>query len=480
MAKVLVIDDDRMMCEMLSDIGESMGHAVEYSFTIREGMELALEGEFDVVFLDVRLPDGNGLYVLPRIRETASSPEVIIITAAGDPNGAELAIKSGAWDYLEKPPSLDAIKLALIRALDFRRQKKLSRSRRSEGKGIIALKREAIIGNSQRLKVCLDLLAQAAGSEVNALITGETGTGKELFARAVHENSSRAAKAFVVVDCAALTETLVESVLFGHERGAFTGADRARDGMVKQADGGTLFLDEVGELPESIQKAFLRVLQERGFRPVGGKHEVQSNFRLIAATNRDLERMVQEGRFRKDLFFRIRSLAIVLPPLRGHASDIKEIAMHYMARQCERYGTDMKGFSQEFIHALAAYNWPGNVRELVHTMETVLIAANDNHESVLYPHHLPVHIRAQVARASISRKTPEGEDSAEADTSAGYLPSLRDFREFRTAQIEKEYLQRLVSLCGTDIKEACRVSGLSRSHLYALLKKHAMIMGMGR
>ncbi len=204
---------------------------------------------------------------------------------------------------------------------------------------------------------------------MNVLLTGETGTGKEVFARAIHENSARAEHNFVVVDCTALPATLVESVLFGHEKGAFTGADRAQAGLIKQAHSGTLFLDEIGELPLAVQKAFLRVLQEHRFRPVGAKREVESNFRLIAATNRNLEKMVQDGTFRSDLLFRVRTLTVELPPLSARKEDIKELAMYHMARVCERYQIGTKGFSPEFFDALMAYEWPGNVRELVNAME---------------------------------------------------------------------------------------------------------------
>jgi len=195
------------------------------------------------------------------------------------------------------------------------------------------------------LEACLDLVAQIANSRVNVLITGETGTGKENFAKAIHKNSSRAGKNFVVVDCTALPETLVESMLFGHEKGAFTGAEKARVGLIKEADGGTLFLDEVGELPLIVQKDFLRVLQENRFRPLGSNKEIESDFRLVSATNRDLERMVESGQFRKDLFFRLQSVIIELPPLRNRPRDIKDLAIHYVVKLCERYGMETKGFS---------------------------------------------------------------------------------------------------------------------------------------
>ena len=275
MANVLIIDDDRAMCDMLSGRMRDMGHNATYALTLKAGLKQAFSESFDVVFLDVGMPDGNGLEALPKIRETPSSPEVIIITGAGSPDGAELAIKNGAWDYIEKPLSISAMSLPLIRALQYREDTRTLGSP-------VALDREGIVGNSPPMKACFDLMAQASASDANVLITGETGTGKELFAAAIHKNSPRAEKSFVVVDCATLPETLVESMLFGHEKGAFTGADKAKDGLIKQADGGTLFLDEVGELPLSVQKAFLRVLQERRFRPLGGKREIESDFRLVS------------------------------------------------------------------------------------------------------------------------------------------------------------------------------------------------------
>ena len=230
-----------------------------------------------------------------------SSPEIIVITGMGHPDEAELAIKSGAWDYIEKPASFEAIKLPLIRALEYRAERK--------PKAPTVLKRNGIIGDSEEITACLELLSQAADSDANVLITGETGTGKELFAKVIHANSRRAKSNFVVVDCTALPETLVESVLFGHARGAFTGAETSEEGLVRQAHGGTLFLDEIGELPVLIQKRFLRVIQEHRFRAVGGRREISSDFRLMAATNRDLEDMVREGRFREDLLFRLRTIA---------------------------------------------------------------------------------------------------------------------------------------------------------------------------
>lgn len=464
MSAILIIDDDDLMCQSLSLVAKRQGHEVTAAHTIGAGMEQAARRSFDVVFLDVRMPDGNGLDILPRLKDVPSSPEIVIMTGFGDPGGAELAIRSGAWDYIEKGSSAKEITLSLERALEYRKQKLGD----GEGRSVVALKREDIVGNSPKLKACLDLVAQASASDASVLITGETGTGKELFARAVHKNSRRAAGNFVVVDCAALPETLIESLLFGHEKGAFTGAEQAREGLIRQANGGTLFLDEVGELPLSMQKAFLRVLQERRFRPVGSQREQESDFRLVAATNRNLDLMAGEGRFREDLLFRLRTFVIELPPLRERPEDIRELARFYLDRMCERYGVAAKGLSPEFQKTLDAYPWPGNVREFSNAIERTLAAAH--FEPVLFPQHLPTNIRVQVAQAQVKHDSPV--ENHPVPESSQTVPKLHEFRETIYAQAEKQYLCDLMSLSGNNINEACRISGLSVSRLYALLKTH--------
>lgn len=467
MAKILIIDDDKMICEVLSAVIGHVGHEVHYALTLDEGMARTADVEYGVVFLDVRLPDGNGLAALPAIQAALGNPEVIIITGEGDADGAELAIKSGAWDYIEKPLTKDTITLSLLRALQYREEKK--------SYSPLVLKREGIIGNSLQITNCLEAVARAATGEASTLITGETGTGKELFAYAIHQNSARSTKSFVVVDCAALPETLVESTLFGHEKGAFTGADRAQEGLVKIADGGTLFLDEVGELPMSIQKAFLRVLQERRFRPVGSRSEVESNFRLVAATNRDLHQMVAAGMFRNDLLFRLKSIEIRLPPLRERPDDVMDLAGFFMKRFCNRYGIGTKGFSSQLIEALTSYVWPGNVRELENTMEYMLAVAED--APILFPDHLPVALRVELIRSQVGRKTAPARASMGKDSNEG--PSLlgpyRDFREYTLSNAEKAYFSNLMYGVDWDIQKACQVSQLSRPRLYALLKKYQIV-----
>lgn len=465
MNKILIIDDDDMMCATLSSLVQRKGYSPTCATTLQEGKALAETGDFDIVFLDVQMPDGNGLDFLPQIDAVSSTPEVIIMTGFGDPDGAELAIKSGAWDYIEKGFSIKEITLSLERALQYRKEKLAA----AQSRKTIQLKRDHIIGNSPALNACLALVAQSAGSDAHVFITGETGTGKELFARAVHINSARQFEEFVVVDCTSLPETLVESLLFGHEKGAFTGAERARDGLVKQAHKGTLFLDEVGELPMVLQKAFLRVLQEQRFRPLGSNHEVESNFRLIAATNRNLDAMVEEGSFRSDLLFRLRSFVIELPPLRQRKDDIQPLARHLVDRFCEQHGLARKEFDPAFLEMLMRYPWPGNVRELVNTLERTLASARFDH--TLYPQHLPNHIRIHVRRAEMERNTEEF-PSAQMVDATGVLPKLQDYRESVLNRAEQQYLIDLMALAREDIPAACHLSGLSQSRLYALLKKH--------
>ncbi|OGQ98842.1 MAG: Fis family transcriptional regulator [Deltaproteobacteria bacterium RIFOXYD12_FULL_57_12] len=463
MAKILVVDDDEMICTLVARIAKKMGHEAEYALTIREGLAKIHAGSFDIVFQDVRLPDGNGLRVIPEIAASPAAPEIIIITGEGDADGAELAIRSGAWAYIEKPLQVDAIKLPLSRALQYREEKKKQKP--------LLLKREKIIGDSQPLNDCLNLMAQAANSDAPTLITGETGTGKDLFAQAIHENSRRCDGNFVVVDCAALPANLVESTLFGHMKGAFTGADKETTGLVKIADRGTLFLDEIGELPLAVQGAFLRVLEEHRFRPVGGSREMQSDFRLVAATNRDLPQMAKEGKFRQDLLFRLQAITIRLPPLRERPGDIGPLAFFFMTRFCDRYKTGAKPFSLELLEILATgHDWPGNVREFAHVIENIITTAGA--APVLYPEHLPIAFRVQAARHSVGQPKASGQDEAKENFPLG---SLNDFRTRAMLEAEGHYLQNLMAHSRWDIKEACRLAGLSRPRLYALLQQHKIV-----
>lgn len=468
MARILVVDDDAQVRRVLSRIIQKIGHEAREAGSIQQALDLVNSENMDLVLLDVYLPDGNGLQALPRIRSCRSSPEVIILTGQGNADGAETAIRAGAWEYLQKPPENKVVTLTLTRALQYRAERHKISARET-------LDTSEIIGGSTKIRACLDQLANAAASESNILITGETGTGKELFARAAHKNSARRSRNFVVVDCASLAEGLVESTLFGHEKGAFTGADRARKGLVLEADGGTLFLDEVGELPLKLQKNFLRVLQDGAFRAVGSKEQVKSDFRLISATNRSLERMVDEGTFRKDLLYRIRSTTIELPPLRDRDSDINVLALHFLGRLCERYRIEHKGITPEYLSLIRTYSWPGNVRELSQVIEHSLAEAGDSH--VLFPKHLPTYLRVSLARASVTKS------GADPVSETGMLPfpaptgPFREYREKALAVAEKAYLENLMAMTNARIDAACAHAGLSRARLYALMKKHGINRG---
>ncbi len=461
MANVLIIDDDEGMCYTLSRMVKQVGHNVISKLTIKEGLAELFSSDIDIIFLDLKLPDGNGLDVLPKLLQSSSKPDVIIITGHGDPDGAELAMKHGVWDYIQKPSSIEAMKLPFVRALQYRKEKLKQRT-------TLFLKRDGIIGDDPEINHCLNMVARAADIDANVLVTGETGTGKELFARAIHENSHRAGNALVVVDCATLPDNLIESTLFGHEKGAFTGASQHREGLIKEADGGTLFLDEVGELPLPQQKAFLRVLQERRFRPVGSKKDTVSNFRVIAATNRNIDEMVQAGTFREDLFFRLQALTINLPSLRGRAHEIKDITSYYITKLADKYGLGQKGYSQEFLNAINTYSWPGNVRELIHAIENALSESRES--PTLFPIHLPIYIRSWLAKLSMDLKTMKGSFGLGERNSADQVQKLKDVIEIT----EKKYLQNLIALTGGDIKEICRSSGLAQSNVYVRFKKYGL------
>ncbi len=461
MANILIIDDDEAFCRGLAEAMQAGGSQATCAHTLEAGLRLAAAEPFDVVFLDVILPDGNGLTRLSDIRAVPSRPEIIILTGGGTPDGAEMAIASGAWDYIQKPFPLSVIRLHLMRALQYREERQMRKPHST-------LKIGGIIGRSARMRDSYDLLAEAAAADVTVLITGETGTGKELFAKAIHDNSLRAGESFVVVDCAALQGSLIESILFGYEKGAFTGAAQSREGLIKQADRGTLFLDEIAELPLAVQKVFLRVLQERRFRPLGCRGEVESNFRLIAATNRNLAGMVQTGQFREDLLYRLRALTISLPPLREHREDIVPIAQYHQEKICKRSGLAPKVFSPDFIEALLSYAWPGNVRELVNAIDRAVAASAS--ASTLFSRHLPREIRIQLVRASTAA-APADEAAAPPPRT---LPTLKELRVSVYEKAEREYLLDLLKLTAGSIEQACGIADLSQPRLYELLRKHRL------
>jgi two-component system NtrC family response regulator len=472
MACVLIVDDDDLLREALCGLAAHLGHDAVSAATRREAADKVVACHPDLVMLDVILPDGSGLDLLPELKALPDPPEVLIITGKSDEQGAEKAINSGAWDYVSKPAEQEEYLLHMRRALEYRQERKRGES----PERLEAFRRGAISGDSPPLLEALKLASRAAAGSMGVLLTGETGTGKELFARAIHDSSLRRDKPFVVVDCAAIPENLVESMLFGHEKGAFTGADSRRDGLIRQAHGGTLFLDEVGELPLTLQKAFLRVLQEHRFRPVGAAREVESDFRLIAATNRQLEAELQAGRFREDLLYRLASFAIRLPPLRERLDDLPALVEDIVTTIQRRDNLPQIRVSPEFLEALARYDWPGNVRELFNVVELAL-AANPGVD-VLRSAHLPTHIRVKAAQSRVP-ENPQDEIEAMARRTgeAQELPEWAEFKEQTLSRAERAYLERLLGLTGGDMERAQAVSGLSRSRLYTLLRKHGLRPG---
>lgn len=460
MAKILIIDDDKHMNDALCRvIRKKLGHEVKPCFSLEEGLKEARMHDYDLVLLDVILPDGNGIKLLHRFRELLYSPEIIILTGNPDKEGVQNAIESGAWDYIVKPFSTSEMLELLEQAIESRKATQKSLSDKN-------LFLEGIVGSSFKMRKCYEKVSQAAELESNVLITGETGTGKELFAKAIHKNSQRAQNNFEVVDCTVIPENLVESLLFGHEKGAFTGADTSREGLIQKAHGGTLFLDEIGELPLNIQKKFLRVLQERSYRRVGGTKEMICHFRLIAATNKDLDKMVEQKVFREDLFFRLGTITINLPSLRERIEDIQDLMDHYLKIYFQTSGIPEKKVSKGFLNALKSYPWPGNVRELTNTLEYAISAAKN--ASNLLLNHLPLNIRIQCAQKKISQ-LPTRCNNFKKTTDSKIL-TLKKYRTEQIAQIETHYLEKLLIITNGDLKQAQKISGLSRSRLYRLLK----------
>ena len=456
MAKILVVDDEILVRTLTTEVGGRLGHEILQADTLEEGLRLGAGG-VDVVLLDVLLPDGNGLQ---RIREFASlpgRPELVIITGHGDGDAAEVALRSGAWEYLTKPLRVRELSQALTHIVAYRAGRRAIEQE-------MRMDRAYIVGASETLNRVLRQLMEAAASDVNVLLLGETGVGKELFAKALYRNSNRAGQPFVTVDCASLPETLVESHLFGHSRGAFTGADRARDGLLLAAHKGTLFLDEVGDLPLSMQGAFLRALELRRFRPIGEVQEVPSDFRLVAATNRNLDDMVRRDRFRSDLLYRLQGMTIYIPPLRERLEDVPELARHAILRFCMQHEIPTKHLTESCLESLLSYSWPGNVRELMHAMERACVAAKD--EESLFVGHLPTDIRVAVARGRVN-----GGQHRVSEPTSTPLTEITTLKEWKN-RAEQEYVRRLMSATGGDIRKAATLAGLSRGHLYELLKKH--------
>ncbi len=363
--RILIVEDRDSLRRMLERALGQEGYEVAAAADGRSGIRLLAERPFDLVLTDLKLPDVSGIEVLAASRTAQPRVPVVVLTGYGTVGTAVEAMKLGAYDFLEKPLEIDDLARLIERAIGERGEEAVFRVPGAP----------PIVGAHPRLRAAIRLLQRVGPTESTVLLTGESGTGKELFARAIHALSPRKARPCVALNCAAIPETLIENELFGHEKGAFTGADRRQPGRFEQAEGGTLFLDEIGELPLGVQGKVLRVLEERTFERVGGGRTLRADVRLVAATNRDLAAMVDDGEFRADLFFRLNVFPIELPPLRERASDVPLLARHLLAEIARRHHVEPPRLEDAAAELLAAQAWPGNVRELANVLERAVILA---------------------------------------------------------------------------------------------------------
>src|SRR5262252_3314294 len=393
-ARILVVDDERSMREMLAILLKREGHEVAVAENGQTAIELLNQRPFDLVLSDARMPDVDGLEVLRHARSINPSVIAIMVTAYGSPDLIRGVAQLGVNDYVEKPFNTEVLRFRIRKELDRKRLQQenvlLKRAMHSTNQF------SNIIGNSSSMQQMFELVETIAPTGSTVLVTGESGTGKELVARAIHVRSPRSERPFVAVNCGALTETLLDSELFGHMRGAFTGADGNRKGLIEVAEKGTIFLDEIGEMSPMLQVKVLRVLQERKFRRVGGTEEVDADIRIIAATNRDLAKMVAEGQFREDLYYRINVIPVRLPPLRERLEDVPMLAEHFVAKFAKQMNKTILGISGAAVSYLTAHPWPGNVRELENAMERAV--ALERTPSIL-PESLPETVRGDAPPA---------------------------------------------------------------------------------
>ncbi|MBI3989662.1 MAG: sigma-54-dependent Fis family transcriptional regulator [candidate division NC10 bacterium] len=447
--RVLVADDDPVACDLLQEVLAKEGYEVEAVTAGQEALELGKQKPFDVALLDVWMPDLDGLEVLRVLKAFSPDTIVIMMTAFGSIETAIEAIKEGAYDYVSKPFKLEEIKLTISRALERRRLVFENLRFKQELKEKYRF--ENIVGSSERMLEVYKVVARVAPTKSTVLIQGETGTGKELITRAIHYNSPRADRPFVAIDCSALAESLLESELFGHVKGAFTGAMAAKRGLFEEAHGGTCFLDEVGEINQSMQAKLLRVLQEHEVKRVGGTESVKVDVRVIAATNKDLEKLVADGKFREDLFYRLSVVTISLPPLRERREDIPLLASHFLRKYAAENNRPISHISPEAMALLTEHDWPGNVRELQHVIErAVALTANP----VLLPEDLP-------------RKFRRGcEEGASVEGSSLTLREL-----------EKRHIQRVLKQAGGNKKLAAELLGIHRRTLYRLAERYGIDLG---
>ena len=454
MARILIVDDERSMREFLEILLSKAGHSVDSLGDGEEALQRVAAEEYDLVITDLRLGKVTGLEVLEAVKSFHPATEVIMITAYATTDNAIEAMKAGAHDYLTKPFKVDKLNVVVQKALEKRgivRENTLLREKLAgERTGLAGL-----TGSSPVMRRLYSLIEKVAPTRATVLVTGESGTGKELVARAIHVRSPRAGAPFVTVNCGAIPEGLMESELFGHERGAFTGAHQAKEGMFEAGHGGTVFLDEIGELPMALQVKLLRVLQDRKVKRVGGTSEAPVDVRLIAATNRDLSEDVATGRFREDLFYRLNVIRVEVPPLRERGDDVLLLAETFLSRFAESTGREALGLSHRASEALRSYAFPGNVRELENLMErAATLADGDEIDVDLLPSELS------------ERREPAGGPLAEVGADFDLQRHLDD--------LERAYLEKALREAGGVKTEAARLLGVTFRSLRYRLTKHGI------
>ncbi|MCS6913236.1 MAG: sigma-54 dependent transcriptional regulator [Myxococcota bacterium] len=455
MARILVVDDERSMRDFLRICLAREGHQVVLADSPSAASEcIANHPQFDVVITDLKMQNGSGLDVLTNVKERSPETQVVVITAYATPETAIAAMKQGAYDYITKPFKVDEIQVVIQRALEKRSLLRDNVELREALQGRFRLDR--MVGKSPCMQQIFDMIKRVAPSKTSILVGGESGTGKELVARAIHHQSPRSEAPFVPVNCGAIPDSLIESELFGHVKGAFTGATSDREGVFAAANGGTIFLDEIGELSAPMQVKLLRVLQERKIKPVGGSREIEVDVRVVAATNRDLESEVERGAFRRDLFYRLNVIQIILPPLRARREDIPLLAEHFLRKQAASVGKPITGLTPEAMKALCDYDFPGNVRELENIIERAVI---------LETSHL-------ITRSSLPELTPRRKLPVAA-TELGVPPEGIDLERV-LGEIERDLLLKALEQAGHVRKEAAKLLNISLRSLRYRMAKHGV------
>jgi two-component system response regulator HydG len=446
---ILVVDDDRAHRTMLRTLLGGWGYQVEEADDGARAIERVREKPYDLVLMDVRMVEVSGLKALPDMKSFNPAIPVIIMTAYSSVETAVDALKKGAYDYLTKPLDFDELRLVIERAMDHGRLREENRAlKESLGVGFDT---GDIIGRSRAMVEVLETVAMVAPTEATVLITGESGTGKELIAGAIHANSPRREKPFVKLNCAAITETLLESELFGHEKGAFTGADRRKEGRFRLAHGGSIFLDEISEMSVSMQAKLLRVLQEKEFQRVGGEEVLKVDVRVMAATNRDLKGEIETGRFREDLYYRLNVVTLSVPALRERREDIPILAQHFLQTFAKKNRKQIKGFTPRAMDCLVRYDWPGNVRELMNAVERGVILCRGEYVS---EEDFPLSVREAIDHKA---------DTVGTEERLGALP---------LEEVEKATILKTLESTGGNKSEAARRLGITRRTLHKKLKRY--------